>query len=122
MMSKQEWIESCVSQLKAGILTEERLRETFAKVATPSKTAQQVLYLITKYSSLNAEIVGMSLLEDGVYSDSHDDFEKWPYKRVVDAINDGWRVVQFPRVSPVTAARQEYVPNEFILEKMKEVP
>lgn len=82
---------------------------------------QNLLYLQCRSTSIHSKVLGMSILENGVLSDGPDDPEQWPYKTVLDAIKDGWWVVQFPAIDSATLnGKQCYVPCEFILEKKGE--
>lgn len=83
---------------------------------------QNVLYLFCSNASLQSSVQGMSIFENGVLSDGSANAKEWPYQTVAAAINDGWRVVQFPQPGVSSPDdRQRYVPCEFILEKIVEV-
>ena len=41
----------------------------------------------------------MSLVEDGEVQAAPDDPDDWPYATVIEAIDDGWRVVKFPELA-----------------------
>ena len=45
------------------------------------------------------------------------DYADWPYKTVLDAINEGWRVIRFPVQLPVGHTQDTHITCEFILEK-----
>src|SRR5690348_11523651 len=84
---------------------------------------QNLLYLIGTSTSLNSSVVGMSIFENGELSDGPADTSKWPYRSVADALNDGWRIIQFPIiVLPPMELGLRYVPCEFILEKIVALP
>ncbi len=82
-----------------------------------------VLYLAT--SALDSGVTGWSLY-DGTGRDAHTtgDGETPPYATGLDALQDGWRVIQFPQLIPpypnleYTTSFQMY---EFIFEKLESV-
>ena len=96
-----------------------------ARVSRPDTEAiapmrQDLLYLQAKKSSITADVVGMRILEDGELSDGPEDPEDWPYKTVLDAIKDGWRVVKFPELALMLHEERFYgIGCEFILEKIR---
>ena len=46
------------------------------------------------------------------------DPEEWPYRTVVEAIRDGWRVIQFPNLALLLDEKRSYgLGCEFILER-----
>ena len=86
------------------------------------KTRQNILYLQCGTTSITSKAIGMAIVDNGVLSDGPIDPKDWPYKTVLEAINDGWRVIQFPLITTATVDnRLRYVPCEFILEKIVEV-
>lgn len=82
-----------------------------------------VLYLAT--SALDSDVTGWSIY-DGTGRDPHTtgDSETPPYATGLDALQDGWRVIQFPQLIPpypnleYTTSFQMY---EFIFEKLEEI-
>ena len=82
-----------------------------------------VLYLAT--SALDSNVTGWSLY-DGTGRDPHTtgDSETPPYATGLAALQDGWRVIQFPQLIPpypnmeYTTSFQMY---EFIFEKLESV-
>jgi len=109
-------IESCIEDLRDGTLTEARLRDV-ADVLRARAAAQNLLYLQTQSSSLTSNVIGMTMLVDGVVDEGPAAYEDWPYKTVVEAIADGWCVIRFPAELPSAHSADGHVICEFILEK-----
>ena len=81
---------------------------------------QDLLYLQTKGTSLDSAVLGMTLVQDGQISDGPEDPDDWPYQSVLEAIRDGWRVIQFPNLALLMDESRTYgLGCEFILEKTK---
>ena len=80
---------------------------------------QDLLFLQTPTTWLEDKVIGMSMVEDGELLDGPEDPADWPYKTVLEAIRDGWRVVRFPVVPPSGGSMDSHVFCEFILEKLR---
>ena len=81
---------------------------------------QDLLYLQSNGTSLDSGILGMTLVENGQMTDVSEDSKDWPYQSVLEAIRDGWRVVQFPNLALLMDESRTYgLGCEFILEKTK---
>lgn len=86
-------------------------------------TRQQVLFLYLATSALDTPVVGWSLY-DGSNDDPTPPVEarpEPPYATGVDALRDGWRLIQassLPPPSPETARQVSYLKHEFVFEKM----
>ena len=87
---------------------------------------QQVLFLYLQSSALDSQVVAWSSY-DGTSEGPTPPVESRPtapYRTGVDALRDGWRVIQFPQLIPpypnmeYTTSFQMY---EFIFEKLEEV-
>ena len=86
---------------------------------------QKVLVLYLGNSALDSRVKGWTLY-DGTGKEHHTtgDSDIVPYKTGLDALRDGWRVIQFPQLIPpypnmeYTTSFQMY---EFIFEKIEEV-
>ncbi len=59
---------------------------------------QKLLYLQTDSSSVDSDVIGMSTVENGEIKLPPEDPKDWPYTNVLEAIQDGWRVVKFPEL------------------------
>lgn len=83
---------------------------------------QQVLVLYLANSALDSRVKGWTMY-DGAGKDPHTtgDGDKPPYKTGLDALKDGWRVIQFPQLIP-PYPNMEYTTSfmlyEFVFEKM----
>ena len=110
-------LEECIEQLKQGRLTETRLRDLGSTIATDDAKRQSLLYLQTATTSVTVEVIGMLIVKDGGVADGPFDKADWPYKTVLDAIGEGWRVIRFPAQLPVGHTQDAHITCEFILEK-----
>ncbi|MDP6116649.1 MAG: phytanoyl-CoA dioxygenase family protein [Planctomycetota bacterium] len=83
---------------------------------------QDILYIQAASSSLSSGALGISMVVDGKRQEISANPEEWPYRSALDAINDGWRVVQFPDLSLLM---DELNPKglgcEFILERWRQL-
>ena len=86
---------------------------------------QKILILYLASSALDDEVKGWTVY-DGTGKEAHTtgDSDQPPYKTGLDALKDGWCVIQFPQLIPpypgleLTTSFQKY---EFIFEKLEEV-
>ena len=67
------------------------------KTTAQPNIRQDLLYIQTSSTALTSKIHGMSLLEDGEIIEPELPFL---YHTPLDAIRDGWRVIQFPAILP----------------------
>ncbi|MEM7737472.1 MAG: hypothetical protein AAF267_16955 [Deinococcota bacterium] len=92
---------------------------------------QQVLVLYLATSALDSNVKGWSMY-DGTGKDSFttgdasgDDagsVSAAPYGTGLDALLDGWRVIQFPQLTPPYPGEEystSFMKNEFIFEKLE---
>lgn len=118
----KQHVEQCVEEFRAGTLTEGnlvRILELLDHDYTEPK-CQELLYLQAVQTSLNARVFGMRILQNGKLSDGPRNPEEWPYKTVLDAILDGWRVIKFPEMVLLLDDKRTYgLGCEFILEKWR---
>ena len=94
--SIREQVERCIEELRRGELTEEGLQGVLDSIdrrreRRGRKRRQDLLYLHTRSTSIDYPVLGMRILENGVLWDGPRDPDEWPYKTVVEAVNDGWR-------------------------------
>jgi hypothetical protein len=110
----QTQIDSCIADLRQGTLTEAKLRS----VLEGRKSIQSILYLQLQNTHPGSAAIGYTLILEGKVVDPPRDPNAWPYKSVLDAVRDGWRIISFPNLAlimdPVTPAT---LGCEFILEK-----
>ena len=115
--SIKQHLEECIEQLRRGELTESRLRELGEAIGAENGHNQSLLYLQSNTSSVTERVIGMRMVQNGVVSDGPFDAADWPYKSVLEAMNDGWRVIRFPVQLPVGHTQDTHLSCEFILEK-----
>jgi hypothetical protein len=111
-------MDRCIEELGRGELTAEKLRDTFAKLASPTRRRQDLLYIQTSSSSVGAPAQGMLLVENGQIRADLAEPKDWPYQSVLQAMRDGWRVIQFPNLALMIDESRSYgLGCEFILER-----
>ena len=120
-------LQQCVHLLEAGRLPVERLRACAdaarAAAGNAQRQRQDILYLWTLFSSVTSKVNGMALVEDGAVQACPEAPEDWPYQSVLEAMNDGWRIVSFPNMALLMDDSKTYgLGNEFILEKLRGAP
>ena len=87
---------------------------------------QQLLMLYTNYADLTTGVGAWSFY-DGTGQQAHPthgDNTKPPYNTVIEAMKDGWRVIQLPQLIPAypgTEYTTSFLKFEVILERMVEV-
>ena len=116
----QEWLD----KLRAGTLVEADLQGELDRLddgrseGNPPKQ-QRLLYLNTGNTAVDSEILGMALVENGEILEGPDDVGEWPYKSVLEAMDDGWRVIKFPEMALLLQEDKTFgLGCEFILEKL----
>ncbi len=114
--SIRQQIEECIRALHRGELTEEDLRQVIRMIHPDPR--QDLLYLQADSTSLGSRLLGLALVENGEIVEVADDPNDWPYKTPLEAIRDGWRVIQFPNLALMMDERRSYgLGCEFILER-----
>ena len=117
-MTIDEVVRRCVDELRDGKLTEQGLRQAFEALQDSKRRRQQLLYLQSVKSSVASDVVGMSIVKHGQVSDGPLDPKEWPYQTVLEAINDGWRIIKFPEMALLLDESRTYgLGCEFVLEK-----
>ena len=111
-------LEHCVESFRAGKLSEGMLKEALETAKSSDNRCQDLLYLQAVSTSLTSQVQGMLLMQDGEMADEISDPDEWPYQTVLEAIRDGWRVVQFPNQALLLDETRTYgLGSEFILER-----
>ena len=111
-----EWLDNCIKKLNAAELTEADLRG----ITTALKSQKQLLlYLYSKSTNLRSPLGAWALYDATAPDEPVLPSQEAPYASVLDAVNDGWRIVQFPRpeLYNFTDVDNAYLTYEFILEK-----
>ena len=125
--SIREQVERCIEELRQGELTEEGLQGVLDSIdrrreRRGRKRRQDLLYLHTRSTSIDYPVLGMRILENGKLWDGPRDPEEWPYKTVLEAVNDGWRIIKFPEMALLLDESRSFgLGCEFILERTREV-
>ena len=114
--------ESLVTDLRNGTLTEARLRQKIAVVAAETdKKLQDILYLQVGTTSPASQVIGMTYIEAGVLNEASPDPDEWQYQTVLDAVQDGWRIISFPNMVLLAMSDEDAygLGFEFILERWR---
>lgn len=113
---RHELLERCLERLRAGSLSEDDLRELAG--ARPARRPQSLLYLQAAGTSPLFPVHGMALYVEGEQLPVPRAPEEWPYRRVADALRDGWRIIAFPNTALLVDEGRTYgLGCEFILER-----
>ena len=116
----KQQVERCIAELRAGQLAETSLRGIIAALDAQPAPRQELLYLQASTTSVTGDVVGMLLVQDGEVSEGPADPDEWPYPTVLAAMQDGWRVIQFPDLAlSLDESRTYGLGYEFILEKWR---
>jgi hypothetical protein len=112
----KEWLDNCIEKLKAGELTETDLRGVTAVL---NSEKQLILYLYSKSTNLRSPLGAWALYDATAPEAPILPSQDAPYTSVIDAVRDGWRIVQFPRpeLYNFSDVDNAYLAFEFILEK-----
>jgi hypothetical protein len=90
-----------------------------------SKLRQKVLVLYLSNSALDSRVKGWSIYDGtGRTRPTTGDSDKPPYASGLDALKDGWRVIQFPQLIPPYPGAEyqtSFQPYEFIFEQLEEI-
>ena len=113
----KEWLDNCIEKLKTGELTETDLHSVDAVL---NSEKQRILYLYSKSTNLRSPLGGWALYDPTAPEEPILPSQDAPYTSVLDAVRDGWRIVQFPRpeLYNFTDVDNAYLTYEFILEKL----
>ena len=113
----KEWINDCIKKLNAGKLTETDLRSLTTALGSEK---QLILYLYSKSTNLRSPLGGWALYDATAPEEPILPSQDAPYTSVIDAVRDGWRIVQFPRpeLYNFSDVDNAYLTYEFILEKL----
>jgi ectoine hydroxylase-related dioxygenase (phytanoyl-CoA dioxygenase family) len=109
---------------EAAHLPEEKHRYLYGEedgwAKQKSGARQDILYLQAENSSLTSGLLGISMVVGGKKKELPRDSKEWPYHSALDAINDGWRVIQFPDLSLLMNEQNpQGLGCEFILERWR---
>lgn len=107
------------SALETGALNSNELRKGLSALVEDSARRQDLLYIQATSTAPTSPAIGMTLVQNGEMVAPPADADAWPYQSVLDAINEGWRVVSFPNMAllALSADDPHGLGFEFILEK-----
>ena len=109
-----------LGKLRQGTLTEADLKQALERLkqGSMSSSNQRLLYLQTHTTDVESPVLGMSIIDNGKVHEGPDDPDDWPYQTVLEAMNDGWRIVKFPELT-LAHLDHDYggMKWEFILDK-----
>jgi hypothetical protein len=112
-----QWLLDNRAKHASGMLADADFAELEALLSQAPR--QQILYLQAASTSPLSFVVGASLFVPGErHDDTSLDPSEFPYPTVMAAVEDGWRIVQFP-VPPTGFSDQalDYLGFEFVLER-----
>ena len=121
--SVREWAERAEERLNSGTLSRADLDELKALVSGRPSVRQRLLYVYTSTPSPESQMMAMYRVDPvphGARNDLTPDPE-FPYPSVLDAMIDGWHVVQFPEYGSHNVQDREIDVQgyQFILQKLE---
>ena len=123
-MANRQQIQEWLDKLRAGTLVEADLQQALDHLRdetsdSDSPKHQRLLYLNASSTGVDSQVLGMALAENGQILEGPDDVDEWPYNSVLEAMNDGWRVIKFPEMALLLQEDKTFgLGCEFILEKL----
>jgi hypothetical protein len=88
------------------------------------KTRQQLLFLCLEHPELDSNTVAWALYDGALPADQLQmgtgSEEQPPYRSVLDAMRDGWKVIQVPPVQSFLRGQEfeaAHLPYEYVLER-----
>ena len=112
----KQWLNESRAKLRTGDLAEADLQCLENLLTEPKKL---ILYLYSKSTSMRSSIASWALYDSTKPHQPTLPSQNAPYASVIEAIGDGWRVIQFPRpeLYRFSDIDNNYLGYEFILEK-----
>ena len=112
----EEWIVASREKVNGDGLDEADLDRLAALI---EGRRQQVLYLYSKSTNMRSPLASWVLYDPTWPQEPTLPEHEPPYGSVLDAVADGWRVVQFPvsKLHTYESVDNDYLGYEFILEK-----
>ena len=123
-MPDKQQIQKWLDKLRTGTLVEADLQQALDRLSDGtsdgnSPRQQRLLYLNTGNTGVDSQVLGMALVENGEILEGPDDVDEWPYSSVLEAMDDGWRVIKFPEMALLLQEDKTFgLGCEFILEKL----
>ena len=112
----QEWIESSRIRLQSNTFTTEDLDQL---EELTSSRRQSVLYLSSQSTNMRSPISAWVLFDPSQPHAPRAPSQDPLYNSVLEAVADGWRIVQFPiaKLYEYREVDNDYIGYEFILER-----
>ena len=112
----EKWIKKQREKLQTEPVTAEDLDVLENCLQEPR---QQVLYLYSKSTNMRSAIASWALYDPTKPQEPILPSQELPYASVLEAMADGWRVVQFPvsKLYTYEGVDNDYLGFEFVLEK-----
>ena len=111
-------IEQCIEDLGKGRLTVDKLKRVSRTIDAADRPRQDLLFLHAATASPASQVIGMRIIEDGEMSDGPEDPDDWPYRTVLEALRDGWRIIKLPELALAMDESRTYgLGYEFVLER-----
>lgn len=112
----RQHLETCLEKFRRGELSEADLAQALELAG--KKHPQELLYLQAGNSGVDAQVIGISLVAEGKLQELPADPAQWPYQTVLEAMQDGWRVIKFPELALLLQEDQTVgMGCEFVLER-----
>jgi hypothetical protein len=110
------WIKTQREKLQTAAITVEDLDALANCLREPR---QLVLYLYSKSTNMRSAIASWALYDPTKPQEPTLPSDEVPYASVLEAMADGWRVVQFPvsKLYTYEGVDNDYLGFEFVLEK-----
>jgi hypothetical protein len=112
----ERWIDAQKKKLRKEPVTSEDLDALMNCLQEPR---QHVLYLYSKSTNMRSPIASWSHCDPTKPQEPTLPSQELPYASVLEAMADGWRVVQFPisKLYRYEEVDNDYLGFEFVLEK-----
>jgi len=112
----KNWILESRDRLLSGEFSEKDLQKLEDVIV---QSPQKILYIYSKSTNMRSAIAGWSQYDPTIPHEPTLPSQEVPYESVLDAVADGWRIVQFPRpeLRPFSDVDNCYLGYEFILER-----
>lgn len=113
----KDWLAHSRVKLRTEAISIEDLDRLEDLLATPR---QRVLYLYSKSTNMRSPLASWALYDSTRPQEPTLPSVEPPYGSVLEAIADGWRVVQFPlaKLYDYEGQDNDYLGFEFVLEKL----
>ncbi len=113
-----DWVEASREKVNRGAFVEGDLDRLAELIERPR---QQVLYLYSKSTNMRSPLASWILYDPTQPQEPTLPNDEPPYGSVIEALADGWRIVQFPvsKLYSFEDVDNDYLGYEFILEKLK---